>query len=238
MRSGFFNYLGSFDVGAIDPFWSDVVSLLHFNGSDGSTTFTDETGVVWTPSGNAEISTANKVFGSGAYNGDGNNDYISASSSGFVFGAGDFTIEGFTWMSGPTAVGGTAGSAVFDSRSAEPSANMYIDIASSGALRFYVSGAYRIQSPSSLMSAGFRHWAIVRSSGVTSMYVNGVSRGTWNDSTNYLSSSVHIAGRFAAVSGDFRSLNGYIDEFRITKGVARYTANFTPPGAPFPSVGP
>src|SRR5690606_34123168 len=76
-----------------DPYWSSVSSLLHFNGSNGSTTFTDEKGVGWTASGDAEISTAQSKFGGSSLSLDGTGDWLDASNAGFTFGTGDFTIE-------------------------------------------------------------------------------------------------------------------------------------------------
>ncbi|MGQ3180207.1 MAG: hypothetical protein ACT6SC_21675, partial [Blastomonas fulva] len=76
-----------------DPYFGNVVSLLHFNGTSGSTTFTDQKGRAWTGFGNAQITTAGSVFGGGALALDGNGDWIeTATSTDFVF-AGDFTIE-------------------------------------------------------------------------------------------------------------------------------------------------
>lgn len=78
-----------------DSLWDSVTSLIHLNGTNGSTTFTDVKGNTITPTGNAQISTAQSVFeGSSAYF-DGVGDYLSVSNaSGFMnFGTGNFTIE-------------------------------------------------------------------------------------------------------------------------------------------------
>src|SRR3990172_8980810 len=73
---------------------SFTVSLLHGDGVDGSTTFTDEDGRIWTPSGNAQIDTAQKKFGTGSMLFDGTGDYISTPDSiDFFFGTENFTVD-------------------------------------------------------------------------------------------------------------------------------------------------
>jgi hypothetical protein len=65
------------------------------------------------------------------------------------------------------------------------------------------------------------------------IYRDGVNvgAGTFAGLVGNATAQYRIAETSAGSGGDF---SGYIDEFRITKGVARYTANFTPPTAPFP----
>jgi hypothetical protein len=63
------------------------------------------------------------------------------------------------------------------------------------------------------------------------LYVNGTSIISVADTTNYTDQNFTIGGWY---STGFL-LNGYIDDLRVTKGVARYTANFTPPAAAFPT---
>jgi hypothetical protein len=228
-----------------DPYWSDVVSLLYFNGTNGSTTFTDQvSGVTWAAT-NATISTAQSQFGgsSGAFTG--NNSYIRATNSNFALGTGDFTLEWFVYWAGNTVTGSASASCVLDARTAEPSAQILSDIQGSGSGHprsptLYVSGSYRVITVADISTA-FKHVALVRSSGVTNLYVGGVGGiagyyiGPYTDSNNYSSTTWTLGGRFAAVSGDFRSLNGYLGEFRATKGIARYTANFTPPTTQWPN---
>jgi len=77
----------------------------------------------------------------------------------------------------------------------------------------------------------WNHIAVVRNGSSFNVYVNGAAgtavtfAGTIQSSTSSL-----ISGVYASTLG---SVNGYIDELRVTKGIARYTANFTPPTAPF-----
>lgn len=226
-----------------DPFWANVVALLHFNGSDGSTTFTDETGKTWAVAGNAQIDTAISKFGGGSGLFDGNNDYLTCTHADLALGSGDLTVEMWQYRLGNTSAGSGTDSVLLDARTAEPSSqlNMVVRGSSTGSPRraeLYVNGASRAFSPNNAINdSAWAHIAWVRAGGTSRIYVDGSSAGstTWADATNYTGTTLRIAGRFAATGGDYRSLNGHLDELRITKGVARYTAAFTPPGAPFPN---
>lgn len=75
-------------------FYGSVVALLHMNGSDASTTFTDQRGHTFTAAGNAQIDTAQSKFGGASGLFDASGDYISTPDSDeWSFGSGDFTIE-------------------------------------------------------------------------------------------------------------------------------------------------
>jgi hypothetical protein len=64
------------------------------------------------------------------------------------------------------------------------------------------------------------------------MFLNGVQAGsTYSDSNNYAQTALVFGCR---TDGSF-DFGGYIDEIRVTKGVARYTADFTAPSSPFPN---
>lgn len=236
-------FAGAARAQASDPHWANVVAYLKFNGADGSTTFIDETGKTWTPSGNAQIDTAISKIGGASGLFDGNNDYLTATHADFALGTGDLTVELWHYRISNTSNGSGAASIVLDARTAEPSSQLMLEIPGSATtgdrrLELWVSGAARAYSPNAAAVAGtWVHFAWVRESGTSRIYVNGSSTGstTWSDSTNYSSTTLRIAGRFAAVTGDYRSLNGHLDALRITKGVARYTGTFTPPTSEFPT---
>ena len=69
------------------------------------------------------------------------------------------------------------------------------------------------------------HVAYVRSSGVTKLYIDGVQELSVADATNYTDTNIFIGGWYNTTF----LLDGNIDDFRYTKGVARYTGTFTPP---------
>lgn len=232
MRSGKFGFLGSFNAaGTPDPFWADVVSLLEFEGANGSTTITDAKGKVWTPSGSAQISTARSAGGSGSLLLDGSGDYISTPyHPDFDFGTGDFTVEWFQYIATLKALspidfrGGTANS---------PRPMLYNTFSPAGTdLFYYLSGANRISAPSgTLVTGSFQHVALSRVSGVTRLFVGGTQRGaSYTDPTNYTNAGVLIGRNTATVDRDF---NGNFDGWRVTRA-GRYASAFTPPALPYP----
>jgi hypothetical protein len=81
------------------------------------------------------------------------------------------------------------------------------------------------------------HIAICRASGTYRFFVNGTVTGSGSDSTN-ISYTLGNLFYIGSTNDQQLQLNGYMDDLRITKGYARYTANFTAPTAAFPNTGP
>jgi hypothetical protein len=148
-------------------------------------------------------------------------DYLSIPPNlGFVFGLNDFTIEAWFYI----AAGATG--VIFDTRADVVSLTPLLYIGSS-TLRYYISGSDRITSGTTLSTGTWYHVAVVRSSLSSIMYLNGVQTGSsYTDTNNYTLNNTINIGR-GVDNSNF--LNGYIDDLRITKGVARYTTTFTPP---------
>lgn len=212
-----------------DPYWANVVSLLHFDGADGSTTFTDQTGKTWTASGNAQIDTAQSKFGGAAGLFDGVGDYISTPDSADFYFTADFTLETFYR---PAAIGSRQFLCGQGDVGAENIRSM-IEVTTTGLVKFWCSSAVTLQTATSISAGSWYHIAITRNGTAHTIWVDGISRATLTSAT--------IPADYAGVfnigrCGDYVGLtaNGHFDEFRITKGVARYTSNFTPPSAPFP----
>ena len=88
----------------------------------------------------------------------------------------------------------------------------------------------------SIVVCGWNHFALVRNGGNLTVYMNGTSTGTRGDlgtsSANYNTNMVLYIGCNYGVAFP---MTGYLDELRVTKGVARYTSSFTSPTAPFPT---
>lgn len=206
-----------------DPYWANVVSLLHFDGADASTTFTDQvSGRTWTGGAAAQLDTAQAKFGASSMLCQTTGYITSNTSAGDAFGTGDFTLEWFQRATTATSL-----ALVLDSRtlSSEAKPAVYVQ---SGNLNYYVLGGSRIAMAITLNT--WQHIAICRASGTTRMFVAGTAGTPWADSTNYTNSFFRLGDSSYSVGTPF---SGHIDEFRATKGVARYTSNFTPPPAAF-----
>jgi len=224
---------------AQDPhLYTNTVLLLKGDGTNGSTTILDSSKVAGSPKtvtaiGNAQISTAQSKFGGASIAFDGTGDYLNIPSSvDFQFGTGNFTIE--TWLFTRSL---SFFQVILDMRPAEGN-GAYIFLAlnyTPGELLYYVNTSERIITTTSAIATNtWTHIAVSRLGTSTKMFVSGVQVGVWTDSTDYLISSPRIGqSKFASFPDTF---DGYIDDLRITKGVARYTANFTPPTAPFPDI--
>jgi hypothetical protein len=181
----------------------------------------------------ARVVTSTYKYGSGSYYFDGSGDYLySPSSQEFNFGTGDFTIE--LWVN-PINQGGHGSSnndCLIDFR---PGANgvygtLYIFNNGTG-IYWHVNSANRITG-GVISNSVWTHIAVCRSNSNTKLFINGTQSGsTYADTNNYLVCPMMI-GQFNDGVGA-GNLNGYLDDIRITKGYARYTANFTAPTAPF-----
>jgi len=178
--------------------------------------------------GNAQIDTGTKKFGTGSLEFDGTGDYILVNGgSNFEFGSGNFTIEAWVYLNSTSGF-----QIIYDQRTTATQAvpTIYLDGTS---LRYYVSGADRITAGTALSTGTWYHIAVSRSGTSTKMFLDGTQTGsTYTDSTSYINGANRPA---LGVDGGNLSnqLNGYIDDLRITKGVARYTANFTAPTKAF-----
>jgi len=186
--------------------------------------------------GNAQISTTQSKWGgsSMSFNGS-SNTYLSIPSYNpdlMAFGSGDFTIEFWLYLNSTSTIG-----VPYDGRpSGTGTASVPLLYIQSAVIKYLVSGADRITG-STLSTGQWYHIALARSSGSTKLFINGTQSGsTYSDSTVYVNSS----GR-PLIGGDGNTLgqnllNGYMQDLRVTKGVARYTANFTAPTAAFPTL--
>jgi hypothetical protein len=183
--------------------------------------------------GNSQISTAVKKYGTGSIAFDGAGDELTIPQNAvFQFGTGDFTIE--CWVYCTNLSGGTGGAMqLIDFRASTSSEVRPVFGISGGTFYYYTAGAIRISSGSILTNTWY-HVAVSRVSGTTRMFVNGTKVGVdYVDSNSYLISAPIIGSAGSWVSGyDFV---GYMDDIRITKGVGRYAANFTPPQQAFPN---
>lgn len=226
--SGVFNLgsLGGDTAGGGDADFDSVVLLLDGEGS--SITDKSSSPHTITPSGDTQVDTAVKKFGSGSIKFDGTGDYLDVSvDSGLTFD-GDFTVEAWVY---PDTAG--ANMPIIDARASNIAyQNYYFGLANvSGTLRTEVilaSGATgRTGTTNAVPTGQWSHIAWVRSSGVITTYVNGVADATTKTDSAILTPTNFRIG--AAVGTPNAYFDGYLDDIRVTKGVARYTNNFTPP---------
>lgn len=218
-----------------DPNFSSVSLLLHMDGSNGSTTFTDSSSntLAITANGNAQISTAQSKFGGASGYFDGNADYIERSTGNAVlsFGTGDLTIEMWVYFNTVTANQVLYETGAIGGSGSRPNGFVWY-LTSASKLQLFSDGNNKGASTTSLAANTWNHIALVRSGGVFRYYINGTQDATSITLTADFTDNKFLMGRVIDTPDYY--LNAYVDELRVTKGVARYTANFTAPTAAFP----
>lgn len=198
----------------MDALYYATPVIMPFDGEDGSTEFTNY-GIAgrspFTPFGGVALSTSQSKFGGASCYFNGTDAKLQASAAILI--SGDFTIEGWFY---PTA----ALSSYMTCISNAGAKGLFIH---GGKAVWYSGGDYCTSAELPLNA--WSHLAASRSGDTLRLFVNGVASDTTLASSEDIS-IITIGGHH---SSEF--MNGYIDDVRITQGVARYTANFSPPAA-------
>ena len=227
-----------------DVNYNDVSLLLNMEGSNGSTTFADGSSSEHsiTANGNASISTSEFKFGSSSAYFDGNS-YLNTASNDFAFGIGDFTIEwwqnfnadslktGIGYEKGALQISPTSGG--FDTNYSNGILIWFgSSLAGDNSISATIDGTSHISSSSNVLTPNsWDNVVVTRSSGAVRIFINGTQVASGTNTGNISGQNLVLGGYY---STSFL-VTGYMDNIRITKGVARYTSNFSVPTAAFPA---
>jgi hypothetical protein len=208
-----------------DADFANVSLLLHMDGSNGSTTFTDSSSNNHTISvTNATLTTSVPKFGSASMVANGSNYIDTPTDADFSF-PGDFTVE--LWIYRDTGL--AQGISSF----------LELGSYSNGILlrtnEVYVNGASASASPTA-PDDQWVHVALTRSGSSIKYFFNGTESAAFTNGSTVASggSATVRIGQASHTSGQY--IGGKIDDVRITKGISRYNATFTPPTAAFPDA--
>jgi hypothetical protein len=215
---------------------SDDVLLIHSNHYEGSTTFTDSSDSAHSITANGQVhhELDGRKFLLSGVSFEGTQDNLSiADHADFDFGSGDFTIE--WWMSttnAPAVESGIMGQLLDGST---VNISFYIKVTGDDTVQArFCSGAVQYDCESGVIIDGdYRHFAWVRDGNIAALYVSGTSV----DSVDVTGLTINDPNTPLVIgeAGQVPNLEylGYLDEIKISKGVARYTSDFTPPTEPF-----
>jgi len=226
-----------------DASFSSVALLLHGDGANGSTTFTDHSATAKTATayGNAQISTAQSKYGGASIKLDGAGDYLTfPDSADFALGSADFTVECWFYESATGAIRQIVGQHTTEST---PNSSFLL-LSDAGKVSFsayYGSTAVSAINASAHTGSAWHHVAGVRDGTTIRLYLDGVHVASASIGTNAVNNSSRPLCIGTVMNNSGREptgydFNGHIDDLRITPGVARYTGtgSFTPPAAAFP----
>ena len=205
-------------------------ALLHLNGADSSTVFTDLSGKTWTAVAPAQLKTAQYKFSPSSLYCDGSGACIQTPDhADFTVGSGDWTVD--CWFKTSVANKYIFGQANSGGTTATMGLFGLTDGTGKMGIGFSTGGAlYQVYSTAAGFADGnWHHFAGIRYG--NNMYV--AADGTLSAPQSITGLSVNDSGYKFAIGALGESagtpFNGYIDEFRFSKGIARWTTNFTPP---------
>ena len=220
-----------------DEYYSSCSLLMHFSGSNGSTTFIDNSpnNLSITSNNGAKITSSISKFGGTSGFFDGTNDYLSIASNSVFDLTGNYTIEFWAYSSNFGAGGYLHRG--FYSTISQTWTGLSFSIRGIGGIRFYFYATTNaneqyidVTAPS---NNAWHHFAMVKSGTTGTVYIDGTLAGTVNSLNTPAVSSQTLRIGVWDYNASSEYFNGYIDEIRITKGIARYTGNFTVPTSAF-----
>jgi hypothetical protein len=239
MLPGLSGISGHVGVAASDPYFANVLLLAHMDGADASTTFTDSStsARTLTAVGNAQIDTAQSKFGGASGLFDGTGDYVTAAYDANLAGwwETDFTIEGWVYVDVlKNEAGGAPAPMLAHGDPNGTTVYWAFGPISTGALRLYYfnGAATSVTSGTTPVSTGsWQHIAMTLSGSTIKLWHEGAEVAS-----AALSGTPQKSASYPLIIGQINNAghDGWIDEVRVTRGVARYTSAFTPTG-PFPN---
>ena len=215
-------------IGGIDSY---TRVMLHMDATYGLSTFSDTSGKVWSTRNHAQVDTSQSVFGGASGLFDGVDDGIDTPDSpDFYFGSGDFTID-FRFRPADTSA---TNRVIFNIENTtdpgllgllQQGSTLILYASSSQAAGYDIAPARMVAT--GLSANTWYHFALTRSGATWRIFLNGVLTDSFTNSASlYDSNGVLRIGRDNLGSMPYK---GNIDEFRISKGIARWTTDFTPP---------
>jgi PKD repeat protein len=209
--------------------------MLHGNGPNNGNQITDATGNHTPTSVNSvTTSTAQSKFGGSAISFNNSRVTYPDSSDWYFSGGQDFTVDFWLYTAnlpnyGVGVFGGLNAGTGLGIRSSELGTAGQIGLVTNGGTNWV------LLTKQLLPLSTWNHIALVRYNGVTRIYLNGVAdsvtySGPYTDSHNGFSigdvydPSVHV---------NYFTSTAFLQEFRLSQGIARWTSNFTPPQTPY-----
>ena len=206
---------------ANDPQFALVASLLHFDAAVG----TDVTGRTWTTTGAPALSAVQSKFG-------GKSLYLNGSSAishaGYAFGTGDFTIE--CWVYATNTANG-AWQRIFGQYVTSGYGGVALNFATDGrpvlsTIGLSDTATFRAVGNNAISSNAWHHFAIVRQGNRVALFVDGVTV-CHTLITSAINAYAFAMGAISALNAEFTT--GYVDDFRVTIGLARYPFSVVDP---------
>ncbi len=206
--------------GSVDDAYTK--SLLHFNSD-----LTDESGKTWYPVGAATASTTESKFGGGALALNGTNSAAKASDSAdFAPGAASFTIDCWIYPR-------TFGTFNIIAEQIVGDFDRWLLYLNSGSLAFWSSNGVSLSAGSACSIDAWNHVAITRDGASWRMFLNGTIVGSATSTSELQNPAADIYIGKQNWSGFEYHFHGYVDEFRFSNGIARWTSNFLVPSSEY-----
>ena len=225
-----FAWIDGVEVSRLDPYFRYNSLLLPMNGANNGTIFPDYSpnNVVLTRAGTTITSEAQSKFGGSSAYFNNESTPLTGTTGVLAFGTGDFTIECWVYEQSTTSYPYFIGNTTPNQNGNLSFNNSHLAYGGRVVLACYVSTAWQFaDSGFNLTDNVWTHIAVTRRNGTIRFFKDGILSNSFTGNT----------WNFAPANNAYsigNTFTGYINDLRVTAGVARYTANFTPPTSAHP----